>query len=182
MKGIAIWFLKKAFGIDVDGLRVDNKRLREENGRHVSRNNSLKKDKESLSEKVQRIEEEKTTILSKNKDLNKQICQLQNQLIEQKDEFKKTEEDYKSNISHLKGMLDEAHQENDGLKTLLDKANKEIEARHKRIVIPQAIFWTIVTVPTGAIPFLIWYYPLVDEPPYCNCSTELSEYKREAYL
>ena len=58
MKGIAIWFLKKVYGIDVDSLRSNNKSLREENGRHVSRNNSLKKDKESLSEKVMRMEDD----------------------------------------------------------------------------------------------------------------------------
>ena len=130
---ILTWILRKFQKIDVESLLIDNKRLQEENGMHVSKINSLKKDKESLSEKVKRIEEEKTTILSKNQDLNKQICQLQNQLIEQKDEFKKTKEDFKSNISHLKGMLDEAHQENDGLKTLLDKANKEIESLREQI-------------------------------------------------
>lgn len=62
MKGLVIWFLKKIYGIDVDNLREDNKRLKEENGRHVSGNNSLKKDKESLSEKTMRLEKEKSEL------------------------------------------------------------------------------------------------------------------------
>lgn len=133
MKGIAIWFLKKAFGIDVDGLRVDNKRLREENGRHVSRNNSLKKDKESLSEKVKHMKEENNSIQDKNQDLNNQITYLQNQIKEQKDEFKRIEKDYKSSISQLKGTLDEAQQDNEGLKTSLGEAKKEIESLTEQI-------------------------------------------------
>ena len=133
MKGIAIWFLKKAFGIDVDGLRVDNKRLREENGRHVSRNNSLKKDKESLSEKVMRMEEDNTAIQDKNQDLNNQITLLQNQIKEQKDEFKRIEEDYKSSISQLKGTLNKAQQDNEGLKTSLNGAKKEIESLKEQV-------------------------------------------------
>lgn len=43
MKGLAIWFLRKFYGIDVDNLRNDNKRLKEENGRYVSRYNSQQK-------------------------------------------------------------------------------------------------------------------------------------------
>ena len=66
MKGLAIWFLKKIYGIDVDSLRKDNKILKKENGRHVSMNNSLKKDKESLSEKATRLEKEKGELLDTN--------------------------------------------------------------------------------------------------------------------
>ena len=59
----------------------------------------------------------------------------------------------------------------------INKANKEIETRHKRIVVPQAIFWTIVTAPTVFIPLLIWMdTPFVDEPPYCSCSTVLDSF------
>ena len=133
MKGIAIWFLKKAYGIDVDGLRVDNKRLREENGRHVSRNNSLKKDKESLSEKVMRMEEEKNSIQNENQELNNQIILLQDQIKKQKDEFKGIEENYKSSISQLKGTLDDAQQDNEGLKASLDEAKKEIESLKEQL-------------------------------------------------
>ena len=59
MKGLAIWFLNKVYGIDVEGLRNENRRLKEENGRHVSRYNSQKKDMDSLSDRVARIEKEK---------------------------------------------------------------------------------------------------------------------------
>ena len=126
MKGIAIWLLKKVYGIDVDSLRSDNKNLREENGRHVSRNNSLKKDKESLSEKIMCMENDNTAIQNKNQELNNQIVLLKSQIAEQKDKFKKVEEDYKSNICQLKGTLDKAQQDNEGLKTSLDKASKII--------------------------------------------------------
>lgn len=133
MKGIAIWLLKKVYGIDVDSLQSDNKRLREENGKHVSRNNSLKKDKESLSEKVMHMGEENNSIQDKNKDLNNQIALLQNQIKEQKNEFKRIEEDYKSSISQLKGTLDEAQKDNAGLQTSLDEAKKEIESLKEQI-------------------------------------------------
>lgn len=59
MKGLAIWFLKKFYGIDVDNLRNDNKRLKEENGRYVSRYNSQQKNKDSLSDRVAHLEKEK---------------------------------------------------------------------------------------------------------------------------
>lgn len=133
MKGIAIMLLKKVYGIDVDGLQDDNKRLKEENGRYVSRNNSLKKDKKSLSEKVMRMEEDSTAIQNKNQELNRQIVLLKSQIKEQEDEFKKVKEDYKCNISQLKGTLDEAQQENEGLKTSLDGATKEIESLKKQL-------------------------------------------------
>lgn len=133
MKGIAIWLLKKVYGIDVDSLQSDNKSLREENGRHVSRNNSLKKDKKSLSEKVMRIEDDNTAIQNKNQELNNQIVLLKSQIVEQKEKFKKVEEDYKSNISQLKGTLDEAQQNNEGLKTSLDEAKNEIESLKKQL-------------------------------------------------
>ncbi len=132
MKGIAIWLFKKVYGIDVDSLLSDNKGLREENGRHVSRNNSLKKDKESLSEKVMRMEDDNTAIQNKNQELNNQIVLLKSQIAEQKDKFKKVEEDYNSNISQLKGTLDKAQQDNEGLKTSLDKAKNEIESLKKQ--------------------------------------------------
>ena len=133
MKGIAIWLFKKVYGIDVDSLLSDNKGLREENGRHVSRNNSLKKDKESLSEKVMRMEDDNTAIQNKNQELNNQIVLLKSQIAEQKEKFKKVEEDYNSNISQLKGTLDKAQQDNEGLKTSLDKAKNEIESLKKQL-------------------------------------------------
>ncbi len=134
MKGIVIWLLKKVYGIDVDSLRSDNISLREENGRHVSRNNSLKKDKEYLSEKVMRMEDDNTAIQNINQELNNQIVLLKSQIAPQKDKFKKVEEDYKSNISQLKGTLDEAQQNNEGLKTSLDGAIKEIESLKKQLL------------------------------------------------
>ena len=133
MKGIAIWLLKKVYGIDVDSLRSDNKNLREENGRHVSRNNSLKKDKESLSEKIMCMENDNTAIQNKNQELNNQIVLLKSQITEQKDKFKKVEEDYKSNISQLKGVLDKAQQDNIDLKTSLDGAKNEIESLKEQL-------------------------------------------------
>lgn len=66
MKGLAIWLLKKFYRIDVDSLQKDNRRLKEENGRHVFRNNSLKKDKESLSEKTTHLEKEKSELENTN--------------------------------------------------------------------------------------------------------------------
>lgn len=127
MKEIAIWFLKKIYGIDVDGLQTDNKSLQEESVRHISRNNSLKNDKDSLSEKVKRIEEDNTAIQNKNEELTSQINRLRKQLKEQKDEFNKVEEDYKSSISQLKGTLGDACQENASLKISLEESKKEIE-------------------------------------------------------
>lgn len=126
MKGLAIWLLKKLYGIDVNSLRSDNRKLREENGRHVSRNNSLKKDKESLSEKAMHMEEGYTALQNKNQYLNNQIDQLQSQIKKQKDEFKKVEEDYKTDISQLKETLDDTRQDNASLQTSLDEAKKEI--------------------------------------------------------
>ena len=98
--------MKKVYGIDVD---------------------SLRKDKESLSEKLMRMEEENTGIQNKNQELDKQIVFLKSQIEEQRDKFKKVSLDYKSSISQLKGTLDEVQQDNEGLKTSLDEANKEIE-------------------------------------------------------
>ena len=126
MKGLAIWLLKKLYGIDVNSLRSDNRKLREENGRHVSRNNSLKKDKESLSEKAMHMEEGYTALQNKNQYLNNQIDQLQSQIKKLKDEFKKVEEDYKTDISQLKETLDDTRQDNASLQTSLDEAKKEI--------------------------------------------------------
>lgn len=76
MKGLVIWFLKKIYGIDVDRLREDNKRLMVENGRHVSRNNSLKKDKESLSEKAMLLEKEKSELENTNHKLRSDIEEM----------------------------------------------------------------------------------------------------------
>ena len=134
MKGIVIWLLKKVYGIDVDSLRSDNKSLREENGRHVSRNNSLKRDKKSLSEKIMRLEDDNSAIQNINQELNNQIVLLKNQITEQKDEFKKVDEDYKSNISQLKGSLDKAQQDNEALKASLYGAKKEIESLKENVV------------------------------------------------
>lgn len=134
MKGIVIWLLKKVYGIDVDSLRSDNKSLREENGRHVSRNNSLKRDKKSLSEKIMRLEDDNSAIQNINQELNNQIVLLKNQITEQKDEFKKVDEDYKSNISQLKGALDKAQQDNEALKASLYGAKKEIESLKENVV------------------------------------------------
>ncbi len=111
MKGITIWLMKKVYGIDVD---------------------SLRKDKESLSEKLMRMEEENTGFQNKNKELDKQIVFLNSQIEEQRDKFKKVSQDYKSSISQLKGTLDEVQQDNEGLKTSLDEANKEIEYLKER--------------------------------------------------
>ncbi len=133
MKGLTIWLLKKVCGIDVDSLQSENKRLREEIGRHVYRTNSLKKEKESLSEIVMRLQEDNTSLENKNQNLNSQIDRLQNQIKEQKDEFKKIEEDYKSSISQLNGTLDKTQQENAGLKTSIDGAKKEIESLKEQL-------------------------------------------------
>ena len=103
--------MKKVYGIDVD---------------------SLRKDKESLSEKLMRMEEENTGFQNKNKELDKQIVFLNSQIEEQRDKFKKVSQDYKSSISQLKGTLDEVQQDNEGLKTSLDEANKEIEYLKER--------------------------------------------------
>lgn len=132
MKEFAIWLLKKIYGIDVDILQRDNNRLKDENGRHVSRINSLKKDKESLSEKVVHMEEENDSIQDRNQELNKQISRLQEQIKKQKDELNKTG-DYKSNISQLNETLGKTQRENAGLKTSLDEAKKEIESLKEQL-------------------------------------------------
>ena len=114
MKGLAIWFLKKFYGIDVDSLREDNKRLKEENGRHVSRNNSLKKDKESLSEKAMRLEKEKSELENTNHKLKSN-----------------NEETNKENAG-LRTSLDDANRENNRLKSSLDEANKKIKSLEEK--------------------------------------------------
>lgn len=58
---------------------------------------------------------------------------MKNQITEQKDEFKKVDEDYKSNISQLKGALDKAQQDNIDLKTSLDGAKNEIESLKEQL-------------------------------------------------
>ena len=132
MKGLAIWLLKKFHGIDIDSLRRDNKRLNEENGRLASRTNFLKKDKESLSEKVMRMEEDNTDLQKENQDLKNHIDKLQDLIQQQKDELKKTE-DNKSTISQLNETLDKTQKENADLKTSIDKAKKEIESLKEQI-------------------------------------------------
>lgn len=114
MKGLVIWFLKKIYGIDVDSLREDNKRLKEENGRHVSRNNSLKKDKESLSEKTTRLEKEKSELENTNLKLKSN-----------------NDETSKENAS-LRMSLDDANREINQLKSSLDEANKKIKSLEEK--------------------------------------------------
>ena len=106
MKGLAIWFLKKIYGIDVYSLREDNKRLKEENGRHLFRNNSLKKDKESLSEKAMRLEKEKSELENTNHKLKSN-----------------NDETNKENAG-LRTSLDEANREIIRLKSSLEETNK----------------------------------------------------------
>lgn len=110
MKGLVIWFLKKIYGIDVDNLREYNKRLKEENGRHVSRNNSLKKDKESLSEKTMRLEKEKSELENTNRKL------------------KSNNDETNKENSGLRTSLDDANREINRLKSSLDEANKKIKS------------------------------------------------------
>lgn len=132
MKGLVIWLLKIFYGIDVDSLRSDNKRLNEENGRQTSRTNSLKRDKESLSEKVVRMEEDNTDLQNENQDLKNQINKLQDLIQKQKDELKKADDD-KSTISQLNETLDKTQQENAELKTLIDEAKKEIKSLKEQL-------------------------------------------------
>lgn len=110
MKGIAIWFLKKIYGIDIDGLQNDNKRLKEENGRHISRTNSLEKDKESLSEKTTHLEKEKSELENTNHKLKSN-----------------NDESNKENAG-LRTSLDDANREINRLKSSLDEANKKIKS------------------------------------------------------
>lgn len=114
MKGLAIWLLKKIYRIDVDSLQEDNKRLKEENGRHVSRNNSLKKDKESLSKKAMRLEKEKD-------ELDKTNHKLQNY-----------NDDTNKENAGLKTSLDDANREIEQLKDSLDEANKKIKSLEEK--------------------------------------------------
>lgn len=132
MKGLVIWLLKIFYGIDVDSLRSDNKRLNEENGRQTSRTNPLKRDKESLSEKVVRMEEDNTDLQNENQDLKNQINKLQDLIQKQKDELKKADDD-KSTISQLNETLDKTQQENAELKTLIDEAKKEIKSLKEQL-------------------------------------------------
>lgn len=133
MKGFVFWLLKTVYGIDVDGLRDDNKRLREEIEGYVSRIDSLKRNKVSLSEQVSHLEEEETTLQGEKHELNNQINQLQNQIEEQKEEFKQKEEDYENKIGQLNGTLDNIHQENSILKTSLEEAKIEIESLKEQL-------------------------------------------------
>lgn len=114
MKGLVIWFLKKIYGIDVDNLREYNKRLKEENGRQVSRNNSLKKDKESLSEKTMRLEKEKSEIENTNRRL------------------KSNNDKTNKENSGLRTSLDDANREINRLKSSLDEANKKIKSLEEK--------------------------------------------------
>lgn len=133
MKRFAIWLLKKVYGIDVDGLRDDNKRLRDENEGYVSRIDSLERDKESLSELVAHLEEEKTTLQGEKDELKNQINQLQDQIEQQNEEFRQKEEGYNNSISQLEESLDDARQENEDLKKSLDEEKKEIESLNGQI-------------------------------------------------
>ena len=114
MKGLAIWFLKKIYGIDIDSLREDNKRLNEENGRHVSMNNSLKKDKKSLSVKATRLEKEKGELENTNHKLKSN-----------------NDEKNKENAG-LRTSLDDANKEINRLKSSLDEANKKIKSLEEK--------------------------------------------------
>lgn len=132
MKGFAFWLLKKIYRLDIDALQNDIKRLREENGRHVSRTNSLKKDKKGLSETIVRMEEEKAIMQNSNQELTIQIEKLQAQINEQTDKFNKNEEDHKRYISQLEETIDDVRQDNSSLKSSLADANKEIENLKER--------------------------------------------------
>lgn len=114
MKGLVIWFLKKIYGIDVDSLREDNKRLMEENGRHVSRINSLKEDKESLSEKATRLEKEMGELENTN-----------HKLKSNNDETNKENAD-------LRTFLDVANNEINRLKSSLDEANLKMKSLEEK--------------------------------------------------
>ena len=114
MKGLAIWFLKKFYRIDVDSLREDNKRLKEENGRHVFRYNSQKQDKDSLSEKAMRLEKEKGELENTNHKLKSN-----------------NDETNKENAS-LRTSLDDANREINRLKSSLDEANKKIKSLEEK--------------------------------------------------
>lgn len=115
MKGLVIWFLKKIYGIDVDSLREDNKRLMEENGRHVSRINSLKEDKESLSEKATRLEKEMGELENTN-----------HKLKSNNDETNKENAD-------LRTFLDDANNEINRLKSSLDEANMKMKSLEEKV-------------------------------------------------
>lgn len=115
MKGLAIWFLKKFYGIDVDNLRNDNKRLKEENGRYVSRYNSQQKNKDSLSDRVAHLEKEKGELEETNHKL-----------------LNNNDETTKENVG-LKASLDEVNKETVKLKTSLDEANKKIKSLEDRL-------------------------------------------------
>ena len=125
--------MKKVYGIDVDGLQDDNNRLKVEKGKYVSRNKSLKKDKESLAEKVMRMEEDNTTMQSEKLKLNTRINQLQNHIKKQENELTRIEEYYKGSIGQLKGTLGEAQQENASLKTTLNETKQKIESLTRQI-------------------------------------------------
>ena len=114
MKGLAIWFLKKFYGIDVDSLREDNKRLKEENDRHISRHNSQKKDKDSLSDVVAHLEKEKSELEETNH-------KLQNY-----------NDDTNKENAGLRTSLDDANRENNRLKSSLDEANKKIKSLEEK--------------------------------------------------
>lgn len=114
MKGLAIWFLKKFYGIDVDSLREDNKRLKEENDRHISRHNSQKKDKDSLSDVVAHLEKEKSELEETNH-------KLQNY-----------NDDTNKENAGLKTSLDGANREINQLKDSLDEANKKIKSLEEK--------------------------------------------------
>ena len=114
MKGLAIWFLKKFYGIDVNSLREDNKRLKEENDRHISRHNSQKKDKDSLSDVVAQLEKEKSELEETNH-------KLQNY-----------NDDTNKENAGLKTSLDGANREINQLKDSLDEANKKIKSLEEK--------------------------------------------------
>lgn len=135
MKGLAIWFLKIIYGIDVDSLREDNKRLKEENGRYVFKNKSLKKDKESLSEKTTRLEKEKSELentnhklKSNNDETNKENAGLRMSLDEANKKIKLLEE--KGSIEPIPKVPngdDENQDEIENLKRQFDNLQKQLK-------------------------------------------------------
>ena len=168
MKGLAIWILKKIYGIDVHSLRSDNKRIKEENGRYVSITNSLKKENNFLSEEVKRLEEDNTTIQNINQNLKNQFDQFQKQILQtpiergdnddnldeienlkrQYDSLQKQYEQSNEDIRKLKSIRSNQESTIDNLKSEIKDQKDTIDSQSKQIAELKEKLRNKETVPT----------------------------------
>ena len=129
MKNSAIWILKKIYNVDVNNLELQNERLSEENGRYLSTNIVLEKDKNILSEIVSIHKKERTALQEINVKLQDEINDNGRKCVklqEKVDVLNKKLVSEKENIRVLKSQID-----NDT--TTIEKKDSEIKKIQVRI-------------------------------------------------